>query len=122
MEFDNEMIAQSRKFFKLRILPEILGKFYTRRPILNNIANQANCIQQIEPVKDQGHNEKTYSYCKKETVGTTMIACDNVECRIEQFHVNCLQLENIPKGKWYCPDCHEFNPGTVKRKRKKKRF
>ena len=83
MEFDNEMIVQSRKFFKLCILPEILGKFYTRRPILNNIANQANCVQQIEPVKDQGHNEKTYFYCKKETVGTTMIACDNVECQVE---------------------------------------
>ena len=81
---------------------------------------KANCFQQIEPAKDQGHNEKTYPYCKKETVGTTIIACDNVGCQIEWFHVNCLELKNILKGKWYCPDCHEFNHGTVKRKIKKK--
>ena len=89
--FCNEMIVQSRKFFKLCILLEILGKFYTRRPVLNNIANQANYVQQIEPViKDQGHKAKTYCYCKKENVGITMIACDNVECQIEWFHVYCL--------------------------------
>ena len=41
-EFCQEMIMQSRKCFKLCILPEILRKFYTRRPVLNNIANQAN--------------------------------------------------------------------------------
>ena len=116
-EFCNEMIVQSRKFFKLCILPEILGKFYTRRPVLNNIGNQANYVQQNEPViKDQGHKAKT-CYCKKENVTTTMIACDNVECQIEWFHVNCLQLKNIPKGKCYCPDCHELNHG--KRKKKK---
>ena len=44
-----------------------------------------------------------------------MIACDNVECQIEWFHVNCLQLENIPKDKWYCPDCHKFNHGKRKK-------
>ena len=59
-EFCNEMIVQCRKFFKLCILPEILGKCYTRRPVLNNIGNQANYVQQNEPViKDQGHKAKT---------------------------------------------------------------
>ena len=73
-----------------------MGKFYTRRPVLNNIANQATYVQQIEPViKDQGQKAKIYCYCKKENVGTTMIACDNIECEIEWFHVKCLQLENI---------------------------
>ena len=111
------MIAQSRQFFRLGILPEILGKFYTRHPILNNIGNQANCVQQIEPVEDQGHNEKIYCYHKKENVQTTVIACESVEYQIEWFHVNCLQLENIPKGKWYCPDCHKFNHGKEKKEK-----
>ena len=104
MEFCNKMIAQSRKFFKLCILPEILGKFYTRRPILNNIANQANYLQQIEPViKDQGDNEKTHCYCKKENVGTTMIVCDKVECQIKWFHVRFIaivQTVNMWKSFW----------------------
>ena len=74
-ESRNEMILQSRKLFKLRSLPEMLGKFYTRRPAFNNIANQANYVQQIEPViKDKGQKAKTYCYCEKENVGTTMIA------------------------------------------------
>ena len=59
-------------------------------------------MSQLLRIKDI--KQKSYCYCKKENVGTTMIACDNVECQIEWFHVNCLQLENIPKGKWYCPD------------------
>ena len=93
MEFCNKMIAQSRKFFKLCILPEILGKFYTRHPILNNIANQANYVQQIEPgIKDQGDNEKTYCCCKKENVSTTMIVCDKVECQIKWFHVRFIAI------------------------------
>ena len=112
MKFGNKMIVQSRKFFKLFILPEIFRKFCTRCPILNDIANQANYVQQIEPViKDQEHNEKTSFHCKEENVGTTMIACDSVECQIKWFHVNCLQLENILKGKWYFSDCHKLNHG-----------
>ena len=51
MEFCNEMIVPSRKFFKLCILAEILGKFYTRRPILNNNTNQVKCVQQTEIVQ-----------------------------------------------------------------------
>ena len=51
MEFCNEMVVQSRKFFELCILAEILGKFYTRRPILNNNTNQVNFVQQIEIVQ-----------------------------------------------------------------------
>ena len=83
---------------------------------MSSLANQATYVQQIEPVvKDQGQKAKTYCYCKKESVGTTMIACDNVECETEWFHVNCLQLENIPKGKWCCPDCHKFNHGKRKK-------
>ena len=115
MEICNEMIVPSRKFFKICILPKILGKFYTRHPVLKNIANQANYVQQIEPViKNQGQKAKTYCYYKKENVGATMIACENVECEIKWFHVNCLQLENIPNGKWYCPDCHKFNHSKKK--------
>ena len=69
------MILQSRKLFKLLILPEMFGTFYTRRPVFNDIANQANYVQQIEPViKDQGQKAKAYCYCEKENVGTTMIA------------------------------------------------
>ena len=38
-----------------------------------------------------------------------MIGCDNVECSIEWFHMKCLKLKRVPKGKWYCPDCRKFS-------------
>ena len=34
-----------------------------------------------------------------------MIGCDNELCKIEWFHTDCLRIEKIPKGKWFCPEC-----------------
>ena len=34
-----------------------------------------------------------------------MIACDNPSCPIEWFYMSCLNMESIPREKWYCPDC-----------------
>jgi len=27
------------------------------------------------------------------------------QCPIEWFHIGCMGLSSIPKGKWYCPKC-----------------
>ena len=34
-----------------------------------------------------------------------MIGCDNSKCPIEWFHLSCLHITQLPKGKWYCPEC-----------------
>ncbi|CAG7836035.1 unnamed protein product [Allacma fusca] len=49
-------------------------------------------------------NEPTYCICSQVSYGQ-MIACDNPECPIEWFHIGCMGLSSIPKGKWYCPKC-----------------
>jgi len=49
-------------------------------------------------------NEPTYCVCSQVSYGQ-MIACDNPECPIEWFHIGCMGLSSIPKGKWYCPKC-----------------
>jgi inhibitor of growth protein 4 len=49
-------------------------------------------------------NEPTYCICHQVSYGQ-MIACDNPECPIEWFHIVCMGLNSIPKGKWYCPKC-----------------
>ena len=49
-------------------------------------------------------NEPTYCYCRQVSYGE-MIACDSNECDIEWFHLACVNLVEIPKGKWYCPSC-----------------
>uniref|UniRef100_A0A1X7VGX8 Zinc finger PHD-type domain-containing protein n=1 Tax=Amphimedon queenslandica TaxID=400682 RepID=A0A1X7VGX8_AMPQE len=38
--------------------------------------------------------------------GTT-ITCDFPDCKMEWFHLSCLQLNSVAKGKWYWPVCHK---------------
>ncbi|KAI7883264.1 hypothetical protein K492DRAFT_159600 [Lichtheimia hyalospora FSU 10163] len=59
-------------------------------------------------------NEPLYCYCQQVSFGE-MVACDNDECEIEWFHLECVGLRTPPKGKWYCKNCAE----TLKIKQKK---
>ncbi|KAI7872317.1 hypothetical protein BDF14DRAFT_1992496 [Spinellus fusiger] len=49
-------------------------------------------------------NEPLYCYCQQVSFGE-MVACDNEECDIEWFHIECVGLKVPPKGKWYCKNC-----------------
>ena len=63
----------------------------------------------------------TYCYCHGPESGR-MLACDNEECRIDWFHLECLKMDEsmIPKGKWYCPDCRKKEKCSTKGKGKSK--
>lgn len=70
-------------------------------------------------------NEPLYCYCQQVSYGE-MVACDNddvsipgisafqrpsytylpsTQCEIEWFHLACVNLKTVPKGKWYCDNC-----------------
>ena len=49
-------------------------------------------------------SEPRYCICNRVSYGE-MIACDNPDCSIEWFHFNCVGISQMPKGKWYCPNC-----------------
>lgn len=49
-------------------------------------------------------NEPVYCYCQKPSHGQ-MVACDNDECQLEWFHLECVGLTAAPTGEWLCPDC-----------------
>ncbi|KAI0722394.1 hypothetical protein C8T65DRAFT_137918 [Cerioporus squamosus] len=51
--------------------------------------------------EDQG----IYCYCQKLSYGQ-MIGCDNESCRLQWFHLSCVNLEpeNLPQT-WYCDEC-----------------
>ncbi|KAI8389278.1 hypothetical protein BD560DRAFT_320371 [Blakeslea trispora] len=49
-------------------------------------------------------NEPLYCYCQQVSYGE-MVACDNTDCEIEWFHLACVDLKTVPKGKWYCSNC-----------------
>ncbi|KAI9498698.1 hypothetical protein BDB00DRAFT_799166 [Zychaea mexicana] len=51
-------------------------------------------------------NEPLYCYCRQVSFGE-MVACDNDDCEIEWFHLECVGLRTPPRGKWYCKNCAE---------------
>ena len=94
---------KAEKFFLTSILPELLGKWYTRpyEPV-----NKAESDESLTSSSKADSSEK-FCYCKGIEEGE-MIACDNAECAVEWFHTRCLRINSVPKGKWYCPDCRKL--------------
>ncbi|KAI9250250.1 hypothetical protein BDA99DRAFT_523263 [Phascolomyces articulosus] len=60
-------------------------------------------------------NEPLYCYCQQVSYGE-MVACDNTDCEIEWFHLACVDLKTVPKGKWYCNNCVSKMKGKGHRK------
>ena len=100
-EFWDTCKSTAMEFFKTCILPELLGKWYSR-------ADSSSTASQVETPSTSTGDEapKSYCYCKGPEVGK-MIACDNPGCNVEWFHVKCLKIA-VPKGKWYCSDCRKL--------------
>ncbi|KAI0670688.1 hypothetical protein C8Q78DRAFT_975056 [Trametes maxima] len=61
-------------------------------------------------------NEPRYCFCNQVSFGD-MIACDNPTCVREWFHIGCVGLTKIPKGKWFCRECAELRKRPKSRKR-----
>lgn len=54
--------------------------------------------------KTNEYGEALYCYCNQVAYGE-MVGCDGENCQLEWFHLPCINLETLPKGKWYCDDC-----------------
>ena len=103
----NKNICES--FFRLCLLPEVTGNFYSRTKTVlysmdNTVVNNPN--------NDESDSQKLYCYCKSEEFGE-MIAYDSITCSIE-----CLHLSKTPNGKWYCPDCQKLRDRNKRLRRK----
>ena len=124
--FWDECVAKVKPFFMTCLLPEILGKWYTRpsEPQSDNgQCEQAGQSSNDVPKLQQVHqNQRTFCYCHGPDTGL-MIGCDNKDCRIQWFHTKCLDINklSIPKGDWYCPDCQELPKFKRKSKGKAKK-
>ena len=98
---NNKNICES--FFRLCLLPELTGKFYSRtKTVLYSMDNTV-----INNLNNKSGRQKLYCYCKSEELGE-MIACDSITCTIEWFHVKFIHLSKIQNGKCYCPDCQKL--------------
>ena len=50
--------------------------------------------------------KKVYCWdgCTKSDV-EKMVGCDGEGCETEWFHLCCVDLEEVPVGRWFCPVC-----------------
>ena len=56
------------------------------------------------PSKIETGNE-VYCICQKNIEGAEMILCDSPTCRLKWYHLECLQMTEVPAEKWFCPEC-----------------
>lgn len=75
------------KFFKAAILPELIGKLYSRP--LQDKRREVICVCQKEYDEDPDN----------------VIGCDNENCPFVWLHFKCAGIKRVPKGKWLCKHC-----------------
>ena len=88
-----EKVPVAKNFFVHAILPELLGRCYSRTHVAppklkeNVVAYRNTCT------------------CRNQNILSDTATCSDKSCVIEIFHLSCLGLEVQPKGKWFCPCC-----------------
>ena len=119
-DFWSDLVFKAERFFRVCILPELLGKWYTKPRVdsevtTSKISDAGECSTNTSTVA----NSECFCSCQGPEEGD-MIACDNSKCKIEWFHLKCLKMSKAPKGKakWYCPDCRKLE--QFKRSKKSK--
>jgi len=110
--FWEENVRKAKKFFETGILPELLGRWFSRPPEQNTSSPSTSTdlpprgsLETASP-SSNGTNLK-YCYCQEGEHGK-MVGCDNPGCPYQWFHLECLRLKSAPRSKlWYCPDCRK---------------
>lgn len=107
-EFITSKCDNLKHLFINHILPEIVGKFYTRKPVTNEEGivgvNELPDAPSTSVMETEEDYTKLWCYCNQPSFGD-MVECDNDKCTIQWFHFACLRIRCPPKGKWYCPSC-----------------
>ena len=110
--FVAKAIRNATIFYKYGVLPELVGKWYTKTASMSTQSTMDSEQVQLQVVLNEESpksNNRKWCYCNEDESGD-MIACDNDQCVIQWFHLTCLRIskEHIPTGKWYCPDCRKI--------------
>ena len=83
------VVPKLEAFWRVCILPEILGRWYTRK-----------CSLPINKPNDNG-----VCFCRAPR-DDTVITCSNPECPYGEFHSLCLAFgSDVRPTTWYCPHC-----------------
>ena len=86
-------------FFKLCVLPELIGKYFSKPfdslPAAASSSNASVCTCQ-----GTGDGE--------------LVECANAACKMN-YHLKCLKLKTKPKHKWHCPVCRRQRSAAKKK-------
>lgn len=106
LSFLDENVSKARTLFENSVLPELLGRWFSRPP--DDSSTVPSTSRHISAVS----NDPKYCYCQDGEHGE-MIGCDNNDCPYQWFHLDCLKLTKPPKAKiWFCPDCRKLDKSS----------
>ena len=104
MQFLLERVNKASRFYTFAILPELLGKCYSR--------------SHIPYPKIRSSESETHKVCTCDrTIESQLITCSDKSCVVKQYHISCLGLDNVPKRKWFCPYCRRKKSRTKQSKK-----
>ena len=106
-DFIRNAFDRASTFIKVGVLPELVGKWFSKAPLHQGstaTTDRQNAVSSTVTRSTDGREKKLYCICQQEESGR-MIACDNEACPVIWFHVACLKMQRIPKGKWFCEAC-----------------
>ena len=105
-QFWLENLALVEHFFTTAILPELLGKFFSRHPALTEESHTEANVGNQQETSTEGTSQ-CFCYCDGPDEGH-MVGCDNPTCKYQWFHLKCSGLKSEPKSRqWYCQDCRK---------------
>ena len=108
-QFFNSAIDTVQQFFVYGILPEIVGKWYTQKPIANS---EGQVLIPLCTSTDSTDEQQDTQSDESETFGATAMnqalvrrPSVTMASSIKWFHLDYLRIRCPPKGKQYCPSC-----------------
>ena len=97
LDFLIKNVGLAQNFFIHAILPELLGKWFSRNHFT---------IPSIKENREQA----TANICTcKEIKSSKTITCCDKSCVVKEYHLECVGLEAASKKKWFCPYCRRKN-------------
>ena len=111
----SKMSRKAKDFHRLSIMPELLGKFFTRQQVLKPILPASTMSASGADLSDRNAlddlNSSTnsmYCICVGQDDGRKMIMCESENCKRRWYHMDCIRLKRVPKGKWICKECRKL--------------
>lgn len=77
----NMMVAASKEFFVKTLLPELVGKFYSRKVCISATPKEK------PTVATNSDPPTTYCFCGQPEDFDNMIGCDDDKCKLQWYHM-----------------------------------